>query len=292
MRETNSERSSCMVKIVLRVLPRTAGPTATAGPAAKAAKAAGTAAKAATTPAATTKASASTPTAKASHRSDPPAAAPSSARGAAEHAQEHHDQENTEGQSPPGKRLIRFLSRDWDRRARQLDVAVGGDEIGGSTRPKIDGGAVIVLPQQRYHLATDVPGARVVDDQLQAVADFEAIAVLARRNQQQHAPIVFATNAEVFKEFDRVVFDGPAIERADGHDGDLRSRLGFDFGGERFEALNGVGRDDACQIGDIAGGLDGRDGIGNGQRSPKEQNDCQCQADLLMRTAHAMPGSL
>jgi hypothetical protein len=113
--------------------------------------------------------------------------------------------------------------------------------------------AVVAFAQVRDHLPPDIAGARIVNDGLQAVTDFNLVLSLLRRNQNQNA-IVFAlgADAKVLVEVDGVVFARLPFQRIDRHHGDLCASLLLDFGGQELDLLSRRRIDHARQIGDIS----------------------------------------
>jgi hypothetical protein len=58
----------------------------------------------------------------------------------------------------------------------------------------------------------------------------------------------------MLKKIDGIIFDWPTVQRLDSDDGELRTGFLVEFGAERFQTLLCILRNDARQIGDIAGG--------------------------------------
>ena len=57
----------------------------------------------------------------------------------------------------------------------------------------------------------------------------------------------------MLEQVDRVVFDGAIVQRFDGDDGHLRAGFLFEFCAESFQTLLGGLRNNAGEIGDVAG---------------------------------------
>src|ERR1700679_184838 len=60
------------------------------------------------------------------------------------------------------------------------DVGVGCDDVGDLLDAGLDGGAVLALLQERVHAAADVAYLGVVEDAFEAVADFDAVLVVLK----------------------------------------------------------------------------------------------------------------
>jgi len=141
-------------------------------------------------------------------------------------------------------------------RCGQRDPAIVGYELGELPGGSFDAGTVVSLKKIGAHQAAGVASAGVVDDRLEAVADFDAIFAVGRSNEEKNAAIVFfVADTELFEEVVAILIDVFAIEGTDGDDGHLGAGFLFDFEAEGFEAGFRVGRNDAGQVGDVAGGV-------------------------------------
>lgn len=122
-------------------------------------------------------------------------------------------------------------------------------------RGNFNGGAVIVSTKERYHGAASVARASVIDDGLESVANFNAVfAIVGSEKKQGTGVVFFCANAKMFEEINSVIFDGAIVKRSNGDDGELRAGFLFELPAERFNALLGVLRDNAGEIGDVADG--------------------------------------
>lgn len=242
-------------------LPTAAGAAASTTPAAKTAKS-----SAASTAAGAAAESASTTEHATDHGADPPAAASSAASSAATGGASRHgpddmnDEENKDKDGPKGERSGIVIPRA-DRRGRGRSgkryAAIIGDVFGELPSGGFDAAAVISLAEKWNHSAASITGARVIDNRLEAVADFGPIFALGGRDKQQDAEIFFfAADAELLEEIVAVLFDGFAFERADRDDGHLRAGFLFELGAEIFKAGLGVRADYTGQVGNVAGGMD------------------------------------
>lgn len=197
----------------------------------------------------------------------PAAAAPAASGGTSNDGPDDvKDKKDQEKNQPEGDRsgtAFRPRSRLGGLRCGERDASISGDVSGELPGACFDTGAVISLAEERDHSPAGVTGAGVVDDGLEAVADFCPIFVFERGDEKENAAIVFfAADADLLEEFVAVLLDGFAFERADGDDGHLRAGFLLELGTETFEAGGGRRSDDVGEIGDVAGGTDVLDFFG------------------------------
>ena len=148
-------------------------------------------------------------------------------------------------------------NRSSRRSARESDTFVVGNVLGQLPGGDFDSGADIVLSEEGNHRTTGVARAGIINDGLDAVADFDAIFAIVGSEEQENAGVLlFCADSEMFEEIDGVIFDGATIERANRNNGELSAGFLFKLGAERFEALAGGSRDDAGKVGDVAGRSD------------------------------------
>ena len=177
-------------------LPTAAGTSATAAPTAK------TAESSASTSAPTAGAAAetSTPAEHATdHGANPPAAsaaraAATAGRASEDGAQDMKDDENQEENRPDGERGRALIARlHWlsGLRGGERNTLVSGDVVGELPGARLDTRAVISLAEKRDHGAAGVASSSIVDDRLEAVADFGAIFVFERGDEKEDAATVF-----------------------------------------------------------------------------------------------------
>src|SRR6266849_9080788 len=243
-------------------LPASRGAASSAAAAAKAPKssAARKAARAAAEP------STAAPTAAAhasEHRPNPPtAAAPSPAAYASFPRARNREDDPNQKQYPPKanrKRAIATLAnRPRWRLARQRDTAIIGDIFRQHPRGCLDGGAVIGLAQKWNHGAPGISCARVIDNRLQAVADFDAVFVLVGCYKKQHTAIVaFAADPKLLVQIHAIVFDAFTVQRFHRDNRDLRASFLLDFIAKRLKPRLGIRGDHAREIRHITGRVNG-----------------------------------
>ena len=169
-----------------------------------------------------------------------------------------HD-ENENQDRPNGERTrIVFAWRDGlrGRSCGKCNAAISGDVLGELPGCGFDAAAVVSLKKKRTHETACVAGAGVGDYWFEAVADFDSIGALRRRDEQEDTTIFFfAADAELRVEVIAVLLDGFAFERTNGDNGHLRAGFSLDLQAESFEAGFGVRMDDVGEIGDVAGGV-------------------------------------
>ena len=145
------------------------------------------------------------------------------------------------------------LSQDWGPTA-QSNTAVIRDIFRQYPCRGLYRGAVISLPQQWNHGTSRIACARIIDHRLQTISDFNAVVVLVRRNQQQHAAIVsFAADAELLVQIHCEIFDALSFQGVHRNDRDLRPCLFPHLVAKRFQASLRVCCDHTRKVGYISG---------------------------------------
>ena len=245
-------------------LPAAAGAAASAAATAKTAKStaagptAGAAAKTATAPAATARTGTHTP----KEGPNPPAAA-AAAPASAKQRRENEKQDNQPEDARAAAIARSAAGGTSGRLAGECDAVRVGDVLGQLPRGEFNGGAVIAGTEKRKHGAACIAGARIVDDRLKAVADFDTILAVVRSEKEEDAFVIFlAADAKLFIEIGGVLIDILPVERADGDDGHLDAGFVLEFRGESFETRGCGGVEDTCEIGDVARRVNSFDVVG------------------------------
>jgi small subunit ribosomal protein S20 len=114
-------------------------------------------------------------------------------------------------------------------------------------------GGILVLPQQRNHLPSEIADHPIGEDGLEAVADLGAIPVVVDCQQDEHAAVLALGACAPFIEqpIGEIVF-GIAFQGMDGNHGDLGIGLLVEFLAERGQGLARAGIQDAGKVIDIA----------------------------------------
>ena len=135
------------------------------------------------------------------------------------------------------------------------------------------------MAEKRNHGAASIACACVIDDGFKAVADFDPVLAIVGSEQQKHAGVVLlCADAEMLEEIDGVVFNRAIVERTDGDDGELRAGFLLELGAERFKAVASGGRNDAGEVGDVAGGGNFIDVVGERDACAKKEQQKNAEA--------------
>src|SRR5438105_2130628 len=144
-------------------------------------------------------------------------------------------QSHEEPEEPASAALAAMPDPPHRRLAAQCDICIVGDVLCQLPCADFHRVAIIALPEIRHHGAPRVPGARIINDRLEAVANLDAILAVIGRQQQKYTAIVFfAADAKLLEEVDRVILDAFSFQRTYCHDSHLRAGLLFQFGAQCF----------------------------------------------------------
>ena len=115
------------------------------------------------------------------------------------------------------------LARRGRRGSGKLDAAIGGNNLRDVAGHQRNSRVVVILAQIRDGLAAETADFAVGQNFFQAIADFDAVAVIVHGKKNQNAAVgLFGADAEAGGEINGVVLDWPAAERFDRDNDELR----------------------------------------------------------------------
>src|SRR5271154_4328889 len=234
----------------INCLPVAAGPTAAGAAAAEAAKAAAPVVIIATAAASSAAAQ------QVGEDEEDPAGV------AGAHQQDQHQQDHSAAhQHLPQAQLHRLadLAVVVHLGNLQGDAGVGGDDLPDPRDAARNRQVVVASLHGRHHGAADVAYLGVVQDAFEAVAHLDAALGGAHDEQHQDAaigalgadlPLLFESGGELFYRLRAAVVP---LDGLDGDDGDLGVRLPIDLEAEIVDAVDGLRRQNAGEVVDVAG---------------------------------------
>ena len=116
------------------------------------------------------------------------------------------------------------------RHAGDLDVRILRDGLRDARCHQRDGGVVVVLAQDRNHLAAEAADFAVGQDRFESVTDFCPILMVLHGEKNEYAAVsAFLADAPLLEQLVRELLFAFAFQRLDSDDGDLRVRLLLHF---------------------------------------------------------------
>jgi hypothetical protein len=190
---------------------------------------------------------------------------------------QQHDQENDAeneqlfpGQLWPGLELPRELRTV----SRQFYAGILRDDVCHSRRHQRNRALVVVLPEQRDRLAANASHFSVGQDRLQSVADFDAVSVVLRRQEDQDSMVCsFAADAPLLVQGDGIAFYVGSVQRIYCDYSGLSMRFLIELLADVIQLRDGGRVENVGEIVDVVGGTQLRDRLCPKQQRERQQDD-------------------
>ena len=137
----------------------------------------------------------------------------------------------------------------YGRRGTERHAAILRDDIRNATRYQKHRSVVIPFAQVRHSLAQEPTDFAIREDRLEAIANLDAVLAVVNCEQNQNSTRgLFRPNSPLRRKSDRIIFDGPAFQRLDSDDRNLRLCLLIHLGAKRREQVTSRLAQDAGEI--------------------------------------------
>ncbi len=144
-----------------------------------------------------------------------------------------------------------------------MDAGILGNRLRDSRSDQQERLVIAPTPHKRDGLPLEASDFAIRQNRLQSIANLDASTVVVDRIKDQHSAIGgFASDPPLMEQIDGVTFDVAAIERMNGHYGDLGMGFFVNLPADFFDLRDGIRVQNMCEIVDVATGFQFRNRFG------------------------------